>query len=550
MPFKPQTSLPRILSDLGDTLLELVAGRANATSDLGGITIYDRADELSLAPRAVVLGVGVHDPEEIVSLLRKLGEHDAAALIVRSPVDKTPDLLAAVRTSGVLLLGLTEGASWSHVAAMLRVLLAEDDVGDESPQTLGGMPSGDLFALANAIAALLDAPVTIEDRGFNVLAFSGRQDEGDPSRIETILGRQVPQRFADALNRSGIIGDLYKGNAPVYLTPDETDAEGIRLPRVAVAVKAGDEILGSIWAVVSSPLNAERTQAFVDAAKLVSLHLLRNRVGADVERRVRAELMSTALEGGAAAPEAVARLGLLGQKLVVIALGLVEQEPDQADTIGQARFVAERHRVADALAMHLSAIQSRSAVSLIGDVAYGILPMPGDPVSAEERAARVASAFLARTGSKVPGVIGVGPLATDISGLHRSQTGADRALRVLLSRAVPGAVASIADVQIDALLLELGDMVLARGDEIAGPIARLVKYDAEHSGQLLETLQCWLDAFGDVAAASAKAFVHTNTFRYRLKRVAEVGGIDLSNPDERLALMLQLRLMASGIMRD
>ena len=42
--------------------------------------------------------------------------------------------------------------------------------------------------IANAIAALLDAPVTIEDRHFRVLAFSGRQDEADPSRDQQNRG--------------------------------------------------------------------------------------------------------------------------------------------------------------------------------------------------------------------------------------------------------------------------------------------------------------------------------------------------------------------------
>jgi hypothetical protein len=44
-----------------------------------------------------------------------------------------------------------------------------------------------------------------------------------------------------------------------------------------------------------------------------------------------------------------------------------------------------------------------------------------------------------------------------------------------------------------------------------------------------------------VAAASAAMFVHPNTFRYRLRRLTEVSGIDLSDPEQRFAAMLQLR---------
>ncbi len=121
------------------------------------------------------------------------------------PVPLTPEVREAVETSGVALLGLSRGAPWAHLAAMLRSLLAEDDVGTADEHSLGGLPSGDLFAVANAIAALLDAPITIEDRSSRVLAFSGRQDEADPSRVETILGRQVPERYCAVPERAGSV---------------------------------------------------------------------------------------------------------------------------------------------------------------------------------------------------------------------------------------------------------------------------------------------------------------------------------------------------------
>jgi DNA-binding PucR family transcriptional regulator len=56
------------------------------------------------------------------------------------------------------------------------------------------------------------------------------------------------------------------------------------------------------------------------------------------------------------------------------------------------------------------------------------------------------------------------------------------------------------------------------------------------------TLTAWLDAFGDIAAAAAAVHVHPNTLRYRLRRLAEVAGIDLDNADDRFSAMLQLRL--------
>jgi hypothetical protein len=175
---------------------------------------------------------------------------------------------------------------------------------------------------------------------------------------------------------------------------------------------------------------------------------------------------------------------------------------------------------------------------------------------------RIATDFLDRVGERSRPVIGIGQVAFDAAGLPAARACADRALRVLREgmagagsahRGSGGAdgrgtggsggrrVARLADVHAEALLMELRDLAAAHGDRPTGPVARLSAYDAEHGTNLIDTLRAWLDAFGDVAAASAAMFVHPNTFRYRLRRLAEVSGIDLADPEQRFAAMLQLR---------
>jgi hypothetical protein len=542
---RPRASLGRILDDLGATLLELIHGDADLPGDVGGIVIHDPFEETALPAHAVVLGVGVREPDQVLALLRELAGHAAAALVVRAPAPADPRIAAAAAESGVALLALTRGASWAQLAAMLRSLLAEGDVGTAGPETLAGMPSGDLFALANAVAALLDAPVTIEDRGSRVLAFSGRQDEADPSRVETILGRQVPEKYARLLAERGVFHELYRSDEPVYVTPMPSGPDEFSLPRVAVAVRAGDEILGSIWAAVHEPLSPERSQAFCDAAKLVALHMLRIRAGADVERRLRADLVSTALEGGVGARQAIDRLGLADQPMAILALAVVDASAEPSVGV-DANLATERQRLADALAMHLSAVHPRSAAALVGDVAYGLIPVPRDRADGEERAVRIATEFLDRVGDRVRASIGVGPVVADPADLPQARACADRALRVLRSGRGATRVARLADVHVEALLLELQDLVTVRGDQPTGPVARLLGYDELHGTNLVETLRAWLDAFGDVIAAAAAVYVHPNTFRYRLRRLAEVGELDLADPEARFAAMLQLRVVPVG----
>lgn len=352
--------------------------------------------------------------------------------------------------------------------------------------------------------------------------------------------------YARALTERGVFRELYRSTEPVRVDPIPIDGEPPTLPRVAVAVRAGDEVLGSIWAVLDGPhdgpLDDRTADSLRDAAKLTALHLLRVRAGSDVRRRVRTDLLSTALEGGTGAREALERLGL-GRHAVVVLGVTARGEDGERSVAGDVVEASERERLSDAFALHLQSAHPASAVALVGDVAYGLLPCGPD---GEERAERVARAFADKVGRRSPVVAAVGPVAPDVRGIARSREVVDRVLRVLRG-ARPGVpVARMSDVQAASLVLELRDLVAARGDELVGPLARLREYDTEHGTELVGTLRAWLDAFGDVTAASAAEFVHPNTFRYRLRRVGQVSGIDLDDPEARFGAMLQLRVLLGG----
>lgn len=535
-------SLPRVLADLGGTLLELLCGDPKQITEIGGVVIHDAADEPTLPPQAMILAVGVHDAAGIAGLLEKVGGR-AGALVVRSPVRVDARVRAAVENSGVVLLGAAAGASWMQLAAMLRSLLGEEGISHVARETLGGLPAGDLFSLANAIAAQMDAPITIEDPGSRLLAFSGGQVGSDASRVETILGRQVPQRYTEILAERGVFEELYGSDRPIYVDATASELTADLMSRAVIAVRAGSEVLGSIWAAVREPLSAERSAALVDAAKLTALHLMRVRAGSDVHRRLRADLLSTALEGGADARAALDRLGLPDTPVVVLALALLEPFDDGSPVGEETSREAERQRISDGFAMHLAAIHPRSAAALIDQVAYGLLPVGDEVADPEQLATRVARDFLHRLGARSHAVIAVGPCADRAPELAAATNRAGRVLRVLRARRKSGAVAQFADVHAQALVLELRDLTAAHGDVFTGAIARLRAYDERHRASLVETLAAWLDAFGEVNTAADAVHVHPNTFRYRLRRVSEVGGIDLADQEERFAAMLQLRAL-------
>jgi sugar diacid utilization regulator len=77
----------------------------------------------------------------------------------------------------------------------------------------------------------------------------------------------------------------------------------------------------------------------------------------------------------------------------------------------------------------------------------------------------------------------------------------------------------------------------------AETIAPLVAYDEQYETDLVQTLETFLDADGNVAGTAQRLFTHRHTIRYRLERVRDLTGLDVSSTDGREKLGLGLKAM-------
>lgn len=71
----------------------------------------------------------------------------------------------------------------------------------------------------------------------------------------------------------------------------------------------------------------------------------------------------------------------------------------------------------------------------------------------------------------------------------------------------------------------------------------LVAYDEQYETDLLQTLETFLEADGNVAGTAQRLFTHRHTVYYRLERVRELTGLDVSSTDGREKLSLGLKSM-------
>ena len=74
-------------------------------------------------------------------------------------------------------------------------------------------------------------------------------------------------------------------------------------------------------------------------------------------------------------------------------------------------------------------------------------------------------------------------------------------------------------------------------------VAPLVAYDDQYETDLVQTLETFLDADGNVAGTAARLFTHRHTVRYRLERVKDLTDLDVASTDGREKLGLGLKAM-------
>lgn len=504
--------LDRLVNVLGGYGLRLVRCPVPRSTELRSVVLHEQTAGRTVVGD-VLLAIGARSVSEAV---RWASTARAAVVFVRedAPVEAAGD------EHPVAVIVVDPAVSWSEVAAVVYGLVLE------GRETESGRGPTDLFALADSLADAIGGAVTIEDRLARVLAYSRLQQHADRARAETILGRQAPDLLRAFFAARGVGTHLESSDEPLFVTEDPDHGF---TGRMVVAVRAGRELLGSVWVTCPRPLEGAARQALVDGARTVALHLLRSRASADLERQVETDLVLQLLEGTADAATVVSRLGLPQGPMRVIA--------SRANIAEQERHAALLLAFDRATTGFGWSRPGRSAVA--GTTLYTVLP--GDEISAARVWITSLQAALPADLTLMAGISA--PAASD--SLPAARQEADECLALHETRhssSVPPAY----EESWDHILLQRLRAAARSGRAPArGPVTELRRHDTENGTQYVATLRAWLQAQGDPAEAGRQLGVHENTIRYRLRKMTELTTLDLQDGDKRLAMMIEVAALDS-----
>jgi len=373
---------------------------------------------------------------------------------------------------------------------------ANVDVSEQLAALSDAVESGaGLPAVARAAARLLDASVALIDRSSAVLAVAGASPDQERKLLSGGEGvTNVELRVADSP-----VGELrYRAKAP----PDPTIARmvttllALELERARSPEWESEEVASAFVAAVFAREVTDRGDIVARGAEL----------GADLDRGAGVLVVR-------AAPRA-AQTGEWRQRVLTLALrALRSLAPGSLATTEDGEATTE--------------------ISVIV------------PAEDDERLARAAAGLVRELDDSLAGfhvTTGRSRRCADPVDLYRA--GNEARLAVNVGEAEGQALLAFEDTGSYRLLLPAMSEDPAELERFyAETIQPLADYDDQYETELVATVEAYLDNDGNVAATAKQLFTHRHTIRYRLERVRELCGHDVSSTEGREKLGLGLKAM-------
>jgi purine catabolism regulator len=481
------------------------------------------------------------------------------------------------------LAGLGFGTGFAHAevpAALLQAAAERDFPVFEVPYDVPfiALTEAAFTQLVNEQYAVLRRALAAHERLERVV-LSERGLDGLASTLSTQLGAAVlvfdargkplvGKEFRRALDPDAVAqlqSELYtrrrEGRAFLPSHGDLAD-RSLALPVAADgggdAARTSGERVPEAWLVAikdSGPLSDFDRLTLHQAVMIVALELLRGRVAGDTERRLAGDVLAALAQGELTGAELVRRLEPFGIDETVAAIAV--QRPD-AWRGGPAA-------IEDALSAALREDAVHCLVASVETFTYALVAgMQEDELFALARsvAGRLSETIGLKDG---PLRIGVGRAVATAEArrsFHEARCAAQALALGVVGEPEPqlvngsggahrngsspagwtgGArVATYKELGSFQLLLSLQDDEALRlfCDSILGPIEA---GEGHYGGELMRSLEAFIEENGQWERAAKRLYCHRHTLRYRIRRVEELTGRDLSSARDRIEFWLALR---------
>ncbi|AEF41234.1 PucR family transcriptional regulator [Hoyosella subflava] len=483
------------------------------------------------------VGVNARDAVRWLARVSRQRPEIRPKAVMSKAATKSSDLQTAARIAGVALIAVHPKARWDQVFPLIERILDRPHSHVTAPEDTLANP-GDLFDLALDIAHHTGGIVSIEDAQSHVLAYSPTSDVADQVRTLSILERECPRDYLQTLQELDVFGRLRKYDdvieVPAY------DKLGIQ-PRLVIGIRRTSEdrsapgaLAGTIWVQRGNTPFAPEAPDVLRGAAVIAGRVISQILSAPSNEERLIQRLFAARGGGDDIATLASALNLpMTGPAAVIGFALTGS--------GATIPATEVPRLNTMLQLHASSFRHDSVAAIIGDRAYVLFPGYQSVSSVSAWTRQVVEQFEAKRSITLRAAIAI-PIPS-IAHAAQARQEVDRVLNATADAFPELRVTTLAQSRTAVLLGEILDLI-AQQPSLRDPrLGALLDYDAKHASALCESAVAYLAAHGEVRSAAKTLQVHPNTLRYRLRRLEDIAGIDLTDAADRLLFELQLALL-------
>lgn len=406
-----------------------------------------------------------------------------------------------------------------------------------------------LDAITQNLAQMINNPVLVADRFFNIISIFDDANSDNYQLFKllcSVLQQEETKRTLWRLmeNRSifryQLSGAAGRGNL------------------VAVPVVAAQELLGIVATVEGDKKLTELDRiALEHAGTVVALEFLKQKAAFDMELRLKEELLEDIVSQRYDTEEKIfhraLKLGLDPQKNYRAMLVRVDRVEG-----GEEEESASKLEVFKQVLDITNSVLRKNAPDCVlvgkGKDVLILIPRPHDRIDGSKIKRGIEQVYdLARLlrdeiASQLPCCsvwIGIGNRCNKLTEFNRSYEEAKATVEIIKALNHSERIMAYDHLGVFGILEINKDRFIEFCRRVIGP---LIDYDVKHRTQLVSTLELYFKNNCNLQKAARNGFMCASTMKYRLKRIREIAGIDLDDPEVNLQVQLALRLR-SGLFK-
>lgn len=412
------------------------------------------------------------------------------------------------------------------------------------------LKGGGMEAIAQHLANALGRAVLIEDETLRVLAAALPTRGRSPSGAHLArLEEWSTERQLEVKGLSQRLREAADGRQVVSVA-----ADGAASPaRLIAPIVVDDELVGYVTLVGGRHPPGELERLAVEQASIVAtLEVAKKRAVQEARGRLQADAVQDLILRNFESPELMVRRARAFNWDITRLDTAVLVDIDQFQRLYLAREERLQESQVQSLKRRLLTVvqdvvarwDARSVTAVQSDNIVVLTRATDQGQGAATKLKELAHEIRREVAARVPPLtvsVAIGRPHEPVVGLATSYREARQALRIGRIVFEGEGVFHYTDLGLYRLLFDPGRLreLEAYYQETLAP---LDAYDRRHGTHFSETLERYVENDGNALRTAEELFVHRNTLGYRLRRIENILGVDLSQPDTRLALLLAFKV--------